>query len=142
MAFDTEADETFRGMTLLNEQGDVEISWEPKNDEKVRQIIEKKMREGVRFFTLRPVIGDVLHMRRKMTKITDLKAHSVKVNDADIEALFSEGSVEFFRSSPQDQGPEIAVVSVRDSHGKLDHEAGSRVAVKQRTVGIRALAGG
>lgn len=142
MAFDSEADDGVRGMTILNEMGDLELSWEPKNDEKVRAIIEKKMREGVRFFILKPVVGDVLHMRRKLTKVTDLKGHNVKVNDADVEALFANGTAEFFRDPDAKFDDQMQVASVRDADGKLDHAAASKVAVKHRTVGVRALAGG
>jgi hypothetical protein len=141
MPFDSEANANVRGMTILCEMGDLEISWEPHNDEKVRLIIEKKMREGVRFFILKPVIGDVLHMRKKLNKISDLKAHNIKIKDEDIQSLFSSGDAAFFRN-PQGQEDQIAIASVKGPDGKLDHVASSQLAVKNRTVGVRPLGGG
>jgi len=130
-----------RGMTLLNEMGDLEITWEPKNDEKMRALIEKKMREGVRFFILKPVVGDVLHMRRKLTNLSELKANNVKIKDADIEAMFTAGEVVLFRTSGSTVET-AGVASVKDRAGGQDHKASSKVAVRQRTVGVPALQGG
>lgn len=142
MAFDTEADDGVRGMTLANSMGDLEMTWEPKNDEKVRALIEKKMREGVTFFVMKPVIGDVLHMRRKLKKVGDLKGLNVTVKDPDIEALLSSGDASLFRNGADAMENKPEVIRKRDASGKLDHAAASRVAVKQRTVGVAALQGG
>lgn len=136
-------DTEVRSMTLLNEMGDIEITWESENDEKVRAIIEKKMREGVRFFILKPVLGDLLHMRRKLTKITDLKANNVKIKDADIETLFSVGDVNLFRSSvPSGSLETSGVASVKGKDGNPDYYESSKKAVANRTVGVKALQGG
>ncbi len=142
MAFDTEADEGVRGMFLLNDMGDLELTWEPQNDEKVRAMIEKKMKEGVRFFILKPIIGDVLHARRKLGKITDLKTNNVKIKDADIEMLFLTGEAELFRTKGGGTLETSGVASVRDADGKQDHYASSKKAVRHRTVGVPALQGG
>ncbi len=141
MAFDAETETDTRGLILLGPDGDLEITWEPQNDEKVRALIEKKMTEGVTFFVLKPVLGDVLHMRRKLKKVSELKSHNVKIKDADIDAMFSAGDVGLFRTGDKiDNKPEA--IRVRDDKGKLDHKAASKVAVKQRTVGVPALQGG
>jgi len=142
MAFDTEADDGVRGMTLANSMGDLEMTWEPKNDEKVRALIEKKMREGVTFFVMKPIVGDVLHMRRKLKKVGDLKGLNVTVKDPDIEALLSSGDASLFRNGADAMENKPEVIRVRDSAGKLDHAAASKKAVKQRTVGVAALQGG
>lgn len=138
MPFDAEMSEE-RGLILLNGMGDVEITWEPQNDEKMRAVIQKKMEEGVTFFVLKPIVGDVLHMRRKLKKMSDLKAHNVKIKDADIETLFTAGEIAMMRSERVDNG---AAIRVRDDKGNLDHAAASRVASRTRSVGVPALRGG
>lgn len=42
-----EAAEDYRSMTLLNEMGDVEVTWDSKNDDAMREVIDKKMKEGI-----------------------------------------------------------------------------------------------
>jgi hypothetical protein len=142
MAFDSEAIDGTRGMTLLGPDGDLEIAWDSESEEKVRALIEKKMSEGVTFFVMQPIVGDVLHMRRKVTRASQLaKVSKVTIKDPDIDAMFSAGEIGLFRAN----GAEVntgEAVRVRDAKGKLDHRAASKVAVKQRTVGVRALQGG
>jgi hypothetical protein len=141
MAFDAEADTAERGVIFLNDMGDLEITWEPQNDEKVRLIIESKMRAGVQFFVMKPIIGDVLHIRKKMTKLSDLTTNSVKIKDKDIADLFSAGDVGLFRSP---NGTIETAGAIRDlgADGKPDYAARSRKAVRNRSVAVPALAGG
>lgn len=141
MAYDSEVDIAERGMILLNGSGDVEFTWDAKNDEKVRAIIEQKMKEGVNFFILKPLIGDVLHRRVKLKKMSELKTHNIKIKDGDIEAMFVAGEVGLVRSGG-DVDMQGGKISVKDKDGKPDHAAASRVAVRNRTVGVPALQGG
>lgn len=153
MAFDAETEE--RGLTLLNDMGDVELTWDSQNDEKVRALIEKKMREGVTFFVIKPLIGDAVHVKRRLKDVRDLKSNSVKmkdrdvidlavkVKDPDIAEIVTSGHARLFRANETiDPKAEMTAVRVRDNSGNLDHEAASRRAVRQRTVGVRAMQGG
>ena len=134
---DTEAAVELRSMVILGPDGDLEVSWGPESDAKVREIIEKKMKEGVRFFVLKPLIGDVIHTHRKMKKMSDLQGRSFKIKDADIKdrdiaALFSAGVVDLDRSKSKGGG---TIETERPARNADD-------AVRHRTVGVQALAGG
>jgi hypothetical protein len=153
MAFDSVEEE--RGLTLLDGMGDVELTWDSKDDERVRALIEKKMREGVTFFVIKPLIGDAIHTKRRLKDVRDLKSNSVKikdkdvidlavkVKDPDIAEIVSAGHARLFRANePIDPKAEMVAVRVRDREGNLDHAAASKRAVRQRTVGVKALQGG
>ena len=119
---------TVRGLTLACGMGDLEISWDPENDAQVREVIERKMGQGVRFFILKPLIGDYLWTRRKLTDIGELRTNSVKIKDEDIKALFTGGTVSLLRSS-----------------GTVDTTGIARTAqqaVANRTIGVPMLTGG
>lgn len=144
-----------RGMILASGMGDVELTWDSQNDEPMRALIEKKMREGVTFFVMKPLLGDHVSVRRRLKDVKDLKTNSVKVKDADvidlavkvkdadIEAAVTAGHARLWRSNVQiDTKAPMEAVRVRDAAGKLDHVAASKKAVKKRTVGVPALQGG
>lgn len=122
-------DET-RSMTLLNDMGDIEVTWDSQNDDAMRELIEKKMKEGVRFFILKPFPGGFLFRKTAMKTMADLTENRVKVGDKDVEKLFEAGKVQVVRS---DTGATLETVGV----AKTAAEAATK-----RTVGIKPLQGG
>lgn len=122
-------DET-RSMTLLNEMGDVEVTWDSQNDDAMREVIEKKMKEGVRFFILKPFAGNFLYRKTALKTVADLKENRVKIGDSDVEKLFEAGKVQVIRT---DTGAALETIAV----AKTATEAS-----KKRTVGVRPLQGG
>jgi len=118
-----------RGLILLNASGDLEITWEPENDEKMRGIIQKKMQEGVRFFIMKPLIGNFLPVRSKITNISQLKDAKVTVRDADIESMFKAGDVSMYRNN----GASVETIGVAKTVDQV---------ISNRTIGVPALQGG
>lgn len=119
-----------RSMTLLNDMGDIEISWDSSEDDAMRQLIAKKMAEGVRFFTLAPVLGGVLYRKKSMKTMADLNENRVKVTDRDVAALFEAGKVALTRTN---DGGEVKTTGIAKTPDEV---------VKTRTVGVRSLRGG
>ena len=60
-----DADET-RCITWLNLSGDVTLTWQEQNDERVKELVRKKMAEGFSFFTMRKVVVDTVKVKRKI----------------------------------------------------------------------------
>lgn len=120
----------YRSMTLLNEMGDIEVTWDSQNDDAMREVIEKKMKEGVRFFILKPFPGGFLFRKTALKSMADLKENRVKIGDSDVEKLFEAGKVEVIRTN---SGATLETVAV----AKTAKEASTK-----RTVGIRPLQGG
>lgn len=125
-----EAAEDYRSMTLLNEMGDVEVTWDSKNDDAMREVIEKKMKEGVRFFILKPFPGGFLYRKTALKTMDQLKENRVKIGDNDVEKLFEAGKVQVIRNT---SGATLETQGV----AKTAAEAASK-----RTVGIKPLQGG
>lgn len=125
-----EAAEDYRSMTLLNEMGDVEVTWDSKNDDAMREVIDKKMKEGVRFFILKPFPGGFLYRKTALKTMDQLKENRVKIGDNDVEKLFEAGKVEVVRTQ---SGASLETVGV----AKTAKEAASK-----RTVGVKPLQGG
>lgn len=119
-----------RSMTLLNEHGDIEIAWDSQHDDAMREIIAKKMAEGVRFFIIKPLFGSTIFMRKaQMKTLADLNSNRVSIKDDALAAMFSAGKIAVFRSG------ETAI----DTQGvaKTPDDV-----INNKTVGVRALQGG
>lgn len=123
--------EDYRSITLLNEMGDLEISWDSQNDDVMRQFIATKMAEGIRFFTLAPMLGGVIYRKKAMRTMDDLKENRVKVADKEVEVLFEAGKVALIRNN---DGSEVKTTGI----AKTPDEA----VAARRTVGVRAMQGG
>lgn len=78
-----------RSLSLLNEMGDLTITWEADRDDEMAQIIEKKMKQGIRFFIVKPFTGE--HVRIKT--LSDISSRTISVPDEDVEKLFTEGKI-------------------------------------------------
>lgn len=125
-----EATDDTRSMVLLNGTGDIEVTWDSTNDDVMRELIDKKMKEGVRFFILKPFPGGFLYRKTAMKTMDDLKENKVKVGDKDVEKLFEAGKVQVIRNT---SGATLETQGV----AKTAAEAASK-----RTVGIKPLQGG
>lgn len=126
----TEAVEDYRSMTLLNEMGDIEVTWDSQNDDAMREVIERKMKEGVRFFILKPFPGGFLYRKTALKTMAQLTENRVKIGDADVEKLFVEGKVEVVRTH---SGATLETVGIAKD---------AKDAATKRTVGVRPLQGG
>jgi len=117
-----------RTLILLNEMGDIEISWDPEHDEKMRAVIQKKMEHGVKFFRIKDYI--ILKKRVYISSPSELKANKISVADEDIEKLFLDGSIRFTRRTDSINGY------------KVEHVTDPAVAAKSNTVAVRQYKGG
>lgn len=123
-------DRPMRTLTMLNELGDVEIAWDSDQDDAMRDIIARKMAEGVKFFIVKPMIGGWLHRRVRMNSIHDLDKNRISIKDEDIEKMFVAGNIALFR---------------RDSGERIDTERLARTpeeAASTSTVAVRQFQGG
>ena len=58
--------EEMRSLTMMNRSGDITITWDSQNDEKIKELVRKKMAEGYTFFTMRKVVIDAIQIKRKV----------------------------------------------------------------------------
>ena len=90
-----------RAITLLNETGDVTITWDPENDERMIPLIEKKMKAGFTFFLIEPRMGGLVapDTSKPLKKAKDaLKHRALSIKDEDFESLVADGNAELVRT--------------------------------------------
>lgn len=78
-----------RSMTLLNEMGDLTITWDSDKDDEMAKIIQKKLDQGIRFFVIQPF--NKKHVEVKT--LADITGRTITVPDEDVEKLFTDGKV-------------------------------------------------
>lgn len=74
------------GITFLNLTGDITITWDEQNREKILEMVRKKMDEGYHFFTTKKV--PLLRLYREV-KVTEKNLEGIDkliISDADFEA--------------------------------------------------------
>lgn len=91
-------------ITFANMSGDITLEWDSKNDEKIKELVRKKMAEGYTFFTMRKVVIDSIKVKRKIgakgvDSITNLIIDDATfeklvkgVNDKDVAGLLRDGT--------------------------------------------------
>lgn len=58
-----------RALALLNEMGDLTITWEADKDDEMAVIIQKKLDQGIRFFIIEPFNKSQMTQIRKLEDI-------------------------------------------------------------------------
>lgn len=79
-----------RSLSLLNEMGDLTITWEADKDDEMAAIIQKKLDQGVRFFLIEPFNKS---QATEVKTLADIKGRQISVPDEDVEKLFTDGKV-------------------------------------------------
>ena len=79
-------------MILLNESGDITIEWTEEHEERMKELIRKKLQQGYTFFILKKIFG--FERKCRLRKVGDIKIGSkLFLKDEDAIRLFSEGIV-------------------------------------------------
>jgi hypothetical protein len=117
---------THRSMTLLNEMGDLSITWEEDKDEKMAEIIQKKMDMGVRFFIIQPFTKQQIRVQ----KLSDVVGRTVSIPDEDVEKLFTNGEVGIVKRLVS-----TVIDTIRPATNAIE-------VVKNHTIGVKQMSGG
>lgn len=121
-----------RALTLLNETGDVTITWDAENDESMLAIIQKKMDAGIVFFLIEPRMGGIVapDTSKQLKKPKDaLKHRALSIKDADFEAMVAEGKADLVKT------PDARATTVRRA-------TKAQEVVTGESVGVRPMRGG
>lgn len=121
-----------RALTILNETGDVTITWDEDADTRILPIIEKKMKEGITFFLIEPRNGGLSppDSSTPLKKTKDaLKHRALSMKDEDFEAMVAEGKAELIKT------PDAPARTVRKASTAREVASG-------HSVGARPMRGG
>ena len=81
-------------MTLLNQTGDVTITWDEKYEAEMRELIKKKIEEGYVFFIVKRKMLGLLKTKEQVVSIDQVKKGvDLLLKDEDAIALFSAGKI-------------------------------------------------
>ena len=77
-------------ITFLNMTGDITITWDDANGEKIKELVRKKMAEGYTFFTMRKVVIDAIQVKRKVGIKGIDKLQNLVIDDETFEQMIGE----------------------------------------------------
>ena len=121
-----------RALTILNETGDVTITWEAENDERMVEIIERKLKAGITFFLIEPRMGGLVppDTSKPLKKVKDaLKHRALSMKDEDFETMVAAGKAALV------QTPAAPARTVRKASTAREVATGE-------SVGVRPMRGG
>ena len=121
-------------MTLLNETGDITLSWDDERDQDMRQMIQKKLDEGYAFFIIEPKFFGLLKKRIRLHHINDLKGKEVSLEDNDAMRMMNDSSAKGASMSVSGRNPkspgrklsknELKVINTGDPDAQKAYEGG------------------
>lgn len=123
-----------RSLTILNMSGHSTLTWSPKNDAMMRDLIERKLREGWAFWILKPRAGGLLGERRVKVRSLEeaMKGRSLSLDDEDFAKLIMEGGVQLVTTPERPEGWTNDAVQSRDPASIAASNA----------IGVRNMSGG
>ena len=90
-------------LTFLNEHGDVTLMWDASADDKVKAIVEKKMKEGYTFFIIKPRQGGLIAPEKLPAKNVKeaMKQRALAISDDDFVKMVEANEVTAFATPPE-----------------------------------------
>ena len=76
-----------RSLTFCNMTGDITLTWDKQNDERIKELIRAKMKDGLHFFTMRKVIIDAVQIKRKVGAKGVDKLNNLVIDDETFEKM-------------------------------------------------------
>ena len=122
--------ENERSIIFLNSMGDVEVSWDKENDEVMREVIQRKMDQGITFFVVEPVFFNLFTRKKKLKNLDELGSTRIRVDDGDLEDLFATGKITVHRTNSSSKLETVKVATSPDE------------VIKKKTVATKQFVGG
>lgn len=123
-----------RSLTILNMSGHSTLTWSPKNDEVMRQLIERKLQEGWAFWIVKPRAGGLLPDKRVKVRTLEqaMQARSLSLDDADFAKLIMDGGVQLVSTPERAEGWTNDAVQSKDP----------ATIAASNAIGVRNMSGG
>lgn len=120
-----------RALTMLNESGDTTLIWTEEQDDVMTDIIAKKMKEGVTFFTIEPRFFGLLPSKKTpLENAQDARQHrALAIKDEDFAKFVESGGGEAVKT------PAAAV-----SGATIERDP--KKVARTQSVGVRQMKGG
>lgn len=130
-------------ITFLNMTGDITITWDDTNKEKMLELIRKKMADGYNFFTTKrvPIIGVERKVRVSKKNIEDISSIVIPdnefdklvagMNDAEVASIVQSGEARMAKRKDD-----------RGSREALRRLSKPEDVVREQSLAVRPIAGG
>ena len=117
--------------TLLNVKGDTTIVWDPENDDRMEEVIRKKMSEGITFFVVEPRLGGMAApIKTKLEDASRARQHrALAIPDEDFASMVGMGAASLTET------PAAPIKKARVSRDAREVATSESVGVKQKKGG-------
>ena len=76
---------------LLNGTGDVTIGWTEDQNEQMRDMISRKLKEGCTFFIIEKKCWGLFESKLKVRSVYDIKGNEITIADDSLAEMFKDG---------------------------------------------------
>lgn len=100
-------------MTLLNEHGDITITWDSTNEKEIEAMVEEKMKLGYKFFIIEKALG-FIPMKKELKDselIPFVENKKLVIKDKHVSKLAEKGLVNVAKGSHGSKGKISGVAS-------------------------------
>ena len=81
---------TYSTITFLNKTGDITITFDEQNADKIKELVRKKIAQGYSFFTMRKVVIESIKVKRKISLKGVDSITSLIIDDATFDKLVND----------------------------------------------------
>lgn len=85
---------------LFNQTGDLTISWDKKDDERMSAMVLEKMKQGFTFYSLKTNIFGFNEQKIKVNNRKDIKNRKVILKDEEAEKFFQSAKTALVEQTP------------------------------------------
>lgn len=78
-------------MILLNGTGDVTIGWDESQNIQMREMIERKLKDGCTFFIIEKKCWGLFSSKLKIRSIYEVKGNEITIADDSLSTMFKDG---------------------------------------------------
>lgn len=136
-------------MTLLNETGDITLTWSDDQDAKIRKMIQKKMDEGYSFFRIESRFCGLVKKKIPVTSADRLKGNEVTLTDkeaarvlgaSDMKAVFRDPDAAELFADGRVQAAELE--SMDEPLETTERLKDANEVMRSQSVAVRPVMGG
>ena len=131
-------------ITFLNMTGDITITWDDANGEKIKELVRKKMAEGYTFFTMRKVFVEAIQIKRKVGIKGVDKLQNLVIDDEMFEQMIGEMDDRDLAESLKSGSGRLAKCRGASNHPDTVKRAkdADEVLAARQALAVRPIAGG
>lgn len=134
--------ESTSSITFLNMSGDVTLTWDEQNHEKMIELVRKKMKEGYTFFTVKPIPFIKIPRKVKVTGRNIKDMDNLIIPDEEFDAFVSRMNDEDIAAAVKTGSAKMAKRGDKSNYETSERVTDPNQIVGNEAIAVRPLAGG